>query len=544
MPKLTFGQKIFFSILSVAGLCVLLIGLPSVFNTAEHYMQIAKDQVRTDSVMVASMVGPALVFEREDMAESILDILEQSPQIISATVYVLNPLDGALSSFATYGDTMVATESGLIQSTSTQVERIGGNLVAVTPVLSSDEIIGYVQLVASLSNINQHFQQTLLYVAIAGALALLVAGYLAVASRRAIVRPIIDLNTVSRLIAETKDYGKRAKAESQDEVGDLIESFNSMLDVIQEYDLARKEKEQEILQLNRDLERKVNERTMELQNSMVVLSDTVENLRNTQTKLVEQEKMASLGGLVAGVAHEINTPIGVGITASSHLSQSIRELSDKFEKGSLTKRDFAEAINEMKETVHMIGKNLERSAALVKSFKMVAVDQTSDDMRSFNVKEYFESVLMSLKPKLKRTRHHVVLDIPENLTVLSSPGALSQIITNLIMNSLQHGFELVEEGEIKMQVQQDDDGLVFDYFDNGKGIADEIRERIFDPFVTTARSKGGSGLGTHILYNLVTQVLSGTVVLIDDGKQGVHFRICFPVDVRAEDDSVATVGVR
>lgn len=544
MPKLTFGQKIFFSILSVAGLCVLLIGVPSLFNTSEHFMQIAEDQMRTDSSMVASMVEPALVFEREDMAEGILDILEQSPQVISATVYVLNPLDGALSSFATYGDTTVANQSDLIQSTSVQIERIGSNMVAVTPVLSSGEIIGYVQLVASLSNINQHFQQTLVYVAIAGGVALLIAGYLAIASRRAIVRPIKDLNSVSQLIAETKDYGKRAKVESRDEVGDLIASFNSMLDVIQEYDLERKQKEQEILQLNRDLERKVNERTLELQNSMMVLSDTVENLRNTQSKLVEQEKMASLGGLVAGVAHEINTPIGVGITASSHLSQSIRELSDKFDNGSLTKRDFAEAIHEMKETVHMISKNLERSAALVKSFKMVAVDQSSDDVRSFNVKEYFESVLMSLQPKLKRTRHHVTLDIPDNLAVLSSPGALSQIITNLVMNSLLHGFEHMEEGEIDMKVHQDGEGLVFDYFDNGKGIADEIRERIFDPFVTTARSKGGSGLGTHILYNLVTQVLSGTVVLVDDCKQGVHFRIRFPLNSRVDGNNVATVGVR
>ncbi len=247
---------------------------------------------------------------------------------------------------------------------------------------------------------------------------------------------------------------------------------------------------------------------------------------------------------MAGVAHEINTPIGVGITASSHLSQSIGDLYKQFENGSLTKRVFAESVEEMKETAQMISKNLERSAALVKSFKMVAVDQSSDDIRSFNVKEYFESVLMSLKPRLKRTRHQINLDIPDNLTILSSPGALSQIITNLIMNSLSHGFDGIDEGQITMRVHSDDLGLVFDYFDNGKGISEEIRERIFDPFVTTARSKGGSGLGTHILYNLVTQVLSGTVTLVDDQHQGVHFRIRFPLHNPTETGNTIRAGVQ
>ena len=544
MVKLTFGQKIFFSIVSVAVLCVMLITLPGLFNTAKHFMQIASDQVRTDSVMLASMVEPALVFERQDMAEDILAILEQSPQVVSASVYVLNPLDGAFSTFAEYGDSTVVGKLDMLGATTTQIERMGTYLEAITPVRSSGEVIGYIRLVASLANINEHFQASLIYVGISGCVTLLIAGYLAVASRRAIVRPIKDLNAVSRLIAQTKDYGKRAAVESNDEVGDLIVSFNSMLDVIQEYNLARKEKEDEILRLNQDLEKKVDERTIELQNSMFVLSNTVKDLRSTQSKLVEQEKMASLGSLVAGVAHEINTPIGVGITASSHLSQALKSLGNKFESGQLTKRDFAESIEEMKETIVMISKNLERSAALVKSFKMVAVDQSSDDVRSFNVREYFENVLMSLKPKLKRTRHHVTLDIPDNLTVLSSPGALSQIITNLIMNSLLHGFEDMEEGEILMRVQQDDSGLVFDYFDNGRGIPEDIRERIFDPFVTTARNKGGSGLGTHILYNLVTQVLSGTVALMDDGEKGVHFCIRFPLQGQHVPGNSITVGIR
>ena len=544
MLNLTFGQKVFFSVLSVAGLSVLIISLPLLYNSASHFVQIASDQARTDSAILGEMVSPALVFEREDMATGLLELLQQSPEVVSATVFAINPLDGAISSFARYGDQSILNEFQLNKISKAGVRRFGSYLVAVSPVQSSGEPIGYVRLVVSLSKIDTHFQQTFYYVAVAVAVALLVAGYLAVASRRAILKPIKDLSRVTQLVAETKDYSMRAKLDSEDEVGDLVLSFNGMLDKIEEYDLARLEKEREILQLNQDLERKVDERTMELQNSMAVLSKAVEDLRETQSKLVEQEKMASLGSLVAGVAHEINTPIGVGITAASHLAKSISDLREQFTLGSLTKRQFSDAVEEMTETILMISKNLERSATLVKSFKMVAVDQTSDDVRVFNVREYFESVLMSLKPKLKRTHHVVLLDIPEDLSIVSFPGALSQIITNLIMNSLLHGFDGIENGQIDMQVQQFGNELVFDYFDNGKGIPSEIRERIFDPFVTTARHKGGSGLGTHILYNLVTQVLGGTVSLEPGRDQGVHFCIRFPINTDSGAMGVTLAGAR
>ncbi|AUM13813.1 ATP-binding protein [Ketobacter alkanivorans] len=544
MLNLNFGQKIFFSVLSVAGVSVLLISMPMLYNSANHYGEIATDHARTDSLMLSNMVAPALVFEREDMVEGILEILDQSPDVVSATVFALNPLDGSLVEFANYGDTSVTAHIALDDMFGSQVQRYDGFLVSVAPILSEQEVVGYIRLVVALTSVREHFQETLIYVLIAVVVSLFVASYLAMTSRRAIVKPIKDLNQVTQLIAETKDYSSRAVAVSEDEVGDLIQSFNAMLSVIEEYDSARKEKEAEIYQLNQDLEKKVDERTIELQNSMNVLNKTISDLRETQNKLVEQEKMASLGSLVAGVAHEINTPIGVGITASSHLSQSVADLQNKFLQGSLTKREFSESVDEMRETVLMIVKNLERSAALVKSFKMVAVDQSSDDLRSFNVKEYFENVLLSLKPKLKRTRHVVLLNVPEDLILYSSPGAMSQIITNLIMNSLIHGFEFMEAGEIEINAQQNGAEFILDYYDNGKGIPEEIQGRIFDPFVTTARNKGGSGLGTHILYNLVTQVLGGVVELKQGRSAGVHFQIRLPINSQGTMESVTRVGAQ
>jgi len=527
--QLSFGRQIFLSILTVSGLSVLLISVPSLFNSASHFRSIATEQARTDAVMLGNIVEPALVFDRNDLGDEMLKILGSSPHVIAATVLKLDADSGELVPFASFGNEGSAAQVDVRGVRDTRVESLDGNLISVTPIYSSGEIIGYIRLLNSMETFRHHFRDTLIYVVIAMGVSLLVAVYLAVAARRALLRPIKNLSQVTTQVAQTKDYSMRADVASEDEVGALIQSFNAMLDVIQSYDQRRREKEDEILLLNESLERKVKERTLELQRSMNELSSTIEDLRTTQSKLVEQEKMASLGSLVAGVAHEINTPIGVGITASSHLSHAVSELNQQFEAGTLTKRRFAEAVQEMTETVQMITKNLERSAALVKSFKMVAVDQGSDDVREFNVREYFESVLLSLKPRLKRTRHVVMMTIPDDLVINSYPGALSQIITNLVMNSLQHGFADKSEGRIEMQVEQHGDSLVFDYFDDGRGIPDAIKGRIFDPFVTTARNQGGSGLGTHILYNLVTQVLGGSVSLQDDRPQGVHFRIRFPL---------------
>jgi signal transduction histidine kinase len=529
MLHLTFGQKIFFSVLGVSALSVILVAVPMLFNTAAHYKQIASNQAKTDVAVLANMIGPSIVFEREDMAENLLELLEDSDNVLAATVYAPDSINGGFYVFAEYGEQQASQGFVAPTSLASSVTEVNGNLSSLAPIYAGGDVVGYIHMTISLDEIRQHFIQTLIYVLAAAVFSLLVAFYLAYASRRSIVKPVKDLHKVTNLIAETKDYSRRAVAVYEDEVGDLIHSFNQMLGVIEGYDAVRKEKEFEILQLNQNLERKVDERTIELQQNMAVLNKAIVDLRETQGKLVEQEKMASLGSLVAGVAHEINTPIGVGITASSHLNQSVLALQEKFVSGSLTKRDFTEAVAEMIETVTMISKNLERSAALVKSFKMVAVDQSSEDTRLFNVKEYVENVLMSLKPKLKRTRHTVTLDVPDNLNIYSSPGAFSQIITNLIMNSLIHGFEAIESGDISIKIALHDADLIMSYFDNGKGIPAHIRNTVFDPFVTTARNKGGSGLGTHILYNLVTQVLGGTVTLEDDVTEGVHFRIQFPL---------------
>jgi len=291
----------------------------------------------------------------------------------------------------------------------------------------------------------------------------------------------------------------------------------------------RKRAEDSLRELNEVLEQRVATRTAELQETNRALQESLEVVRKTQEQLVQAEKMASLGGLVAGVAHEINTPVGVGVTAASYLHQRTLELKEIYEKGEMKRSDLMSYLKTAQESSEMILGNLQRAADQVKSFKQVAVDQTSDEKRIFRLNNYLNGVLLNLHPKLKRTRHHIEIHCPEDLELESYPGAFSQIFTNFIMNSLLHAFGQMETGEMTIDVIVLPEGkLCLHYRDNGRGMSEEERVKVFEPFFTTKRSQGGTGLGLHIVFNLVTQRLNGTIRCESEPNAGTSFIIEIP----------------
>lgn len=300
--------------------------------------------------------------------------------------------------------------------------------------------------------------------------------------------------------------------------------FGSLIDITQQ-----KQTEQELVRHQNLLEELVAARTKALADSNDKLMSSMLELQQTQDYLVQSEKMASLGGLVAGVAHEINTPVGVGVTAISHFEMKLADYAQRYENDQLTREDFEKLLKLSENTTRMVHQNLIRAANLIRSFKQVAVDQTSNEFREFNLKEYLEEILQSLHPKLKKGGHLAAIDCPEDITLFSHPGALSQIITNLVINSIIHGFEDKKRGQIAIHVTpQSDDMIRIQFSDNGKGIASQYLDKIFDPFFTTARSKGGSGLGMHIVYNLVTRTLNGTLDCTSLMGEGTVFIIDIP----------------
>jgi PAS domain S-box-containing protein len=290
----------------------------------------------------------------------------------------------------------------------------------------------------------------------------------------------------------------------------------------------QKQVELEITQLNDQLEEKVNTRTAALTDSNQQITQTLEQLKRTQQTLVESEKMASLGGLVAGVAHEINTPIGISVTAASFLQEEINHLSTKLASNTLSRSYVEELIERLGESGRLLNSNLKRAADLISSFKQVAVDQSSEACYSFRLEENVNQVVTSLKHKLKQARCKVVINCPQELSIYSFPGSFVQIYSNLILNSLIHGFDDWDgKREIYIDIQLSKNLLNIDYRDTGKGIPIDIAERIFDPFVTSKRGSGGSGLGTHIVYNIVNQLFKGDIEYVL-GETGAHFKMAIP----------------
>lgn len=286
--------------------------------------------------------------------------------------------------------------------------------------------------------------------------------------------------------------------------------------------------EEDLRRLNEELELRVTRRTEAVERANRDLKTTLDQLTRAQRQLVESEKLAALGGLVAGVAHEINTPLGVGVTAASHLQSETERLARRVEQSKMTRQDLADFLEQARQSSDLVLRNLERASQLVRSFKQVAVDQSSEQRRSIHLREYLAEILTSLRPRMKKARSQVEIECPDTLTMDTYPGALYQIIVNLVINSLVHGFGDAEDGRIRIQAKLVESEVWIDYSDDGVGMSESVRRRVFEPFFTTRRGSGGSGLGLHIVYNLATQVLRGTVECESSPGQGTHFRLVLP----------------
>lgn len=308
---------------------------------------------------------------------------------------------------------------------------------------------------------------------------------------------------------------------------------------------SRKKMEQELLDLNQTLEKQVESRTRQLllanqdlskanadlialNKDMGAMNEELfrqnEKIKKMQHYLIESEKMAALGQLVAGVAHEINTPIGVGITASTHLSDIVTELMHKLEEGEPS-LEIHPYLEDIQDAAQMIDKNLNRAGKLIQSFKKLSVDQSNEPKRIFDVGEYLNEILISLSPSLKKSKIRIEVQYDEILTINSYPGSFAQIITNLVMNSLTHAFDEDTPGTIRIKLESSEDDILLTYSDDGKGIPPEILPKIYDPFFTTQRGRGGTGLGLSVVYSIITQQFNGTIKCSSQPGEGTIFII-------------------
>ena len=263
------------------------------------------------------------------------------------------------------------------------------------------------------------------------------------------------------------------------------------------------------------LEEKVLNRTLEL-------SLTIEQLQLTQKQLAESDKMAALGSLVAGIAHEVNTPLGIAITTHSIIADEQKLLNDKIANKQLSVKDMTHYCESVDTALNMQGENLRRAKNLIENLKKTAVDQHQLELETVNVKQYYNTVVSTLNSILKGKKAALTITGDDEIEIKTYPGIHAQILTNLITNSVRHGFKDINNNQITINITKSKDMIEVRYQDNGIGLSDEAKIHVFEPFFTTAKQNGGIGLGMSIVYNLITQKLAGKIFL-DEKAEGACF---------------------
>jgi len=461
--------------------------------------------------------------------------LISTPLINRIHIYRSNE-DGSIEYFSSYNKNLnfpaVSDKISQISQLST-IQYEENHLELIVKITQGQHLLGYLYIQSSLAE-KQNLIKKLVYIMLgfllfALILAFGISQWLFNKTDQPIVKLIEDIGQIS----QSKDYTIELANQPYKELDILAKNINVLLLRTDKHINRIIDDHQYALSQNQALENRLSARTDALKESNQELLSTLEKLHEFQGQLVETEKMASLGDMVAGIAHEVNTPIGLGVTASSLLSDKLNEIKVAFDDKTLKSSQLKKFLTDGVENVSIIFRNLERAAKLISSFKKVAVDQSSAESCTFNVHNLLDEVLLTLSAKLGSNNVSVSLICPEDLTINSKPGPINQILINLILNSIHHAFEELNHGTITINVMNLSDQLHINYSDDGIGIDNSVKAKIFDPFTTTKRGSGGSGLGMHLVYNLVTQALDGHIVLNNEPKQGVSFDITFPVELAA-----------
>lgn len=339
-------------------------------------------------------------------------------------------------------------------------------------------------------------------------------------------RVLLPMERLSAAAAElgAGHLSRPLQVEGSDEIGRVGQAMERMrLALLEAFDRLR--------QHAQTLEDQVAQRTSELTASNHELSSTLAQLKAAQRELVESEKLASLGRLVAGVAHELNTPLGNAMTVVTALEDRWKELDDAMRSGQPLRRSHVEGlVTDTRRGQDILHRNVQKAAELVRDFKQVAIDQTSDARRGFELDKVVEDVLVMVEPRFKTTPFRIHTDLQRKLSMDSYPGSLGQVLTNLVINALVHGLHDRAEGHVWISCAAlPGDWVSLTVRDDGWGMDEATRRRIFDPFFTTKLGRGGTGLGMHIVHNIVTQLLGGQIEVESRPGEGAVMLLRLPM---------------
>lgn len=522
LNNLSFKLQIYFSLFIVV---VLTLASGFSYNLITSYSYQTKSFINESKIeagLIANhSIAPILFLDKEGLENS-LAYLKRNSSILQIQVYLE---DGSL--FGEYkkenytreikGTIDKAKESWFIKDKKKCDSALNSNSYVVKePLIVNDEFYGVLYLEKDVSSLNQFLENAVTDMLIFSLVLLVIMGFVIYTVSNQLISPIVELSRSLEYVSQTQTYDTKLEYKSTNEIGKLYSSFNILMESITDH--------QEKLQaFTSNLESRVEERTKEL-------SESLHTLKKAQTQLIESEKMASLGALVSGVAHEVNTPLGNAITGSSIIKQETAELEKRMNNGTMTKSYLQETITSLNETARLLFKSVDSAATLVRSFKKISVDQSIEDKRKFDIVEYTKEVVQTFNSKLKSIPVKVIIEASDSIIIYSFPGTFAQLLNNFIQNAIIHAFEFKKENaiiNIKMNLVNNVFELSFE--DNGAGMSEEIKKKAFDPFVTTKRNAGGTGLGLHIAYNLVSQKLKGTIELQTQEGIGTKFIVYIPV---------------
>ncbi|MEW9797895.1 sensor histidine kinase [Alteromonas sp. CYL-A6] len=548
--RLSIRSLFLWVVMAIATITLVISSSLSIYTQIETYRKELEDNVVMLTKLVANNSDTLLLGGEIEDAEARLQSLDVADMVLNVHLYrtlspsLTPPLQvERFADFNREGEPPLPNQSSQLQALE-KGPRISadGDYIEVASriyAVSDNRELGWIYLRASADSFNKLVGKSILINMSVMFVMMLISFLLALRMQRIVTGPIEQLSSFLQRTSRQRDYSARAESSSIRELTILSDAVNIMLSRIQEYMQKQRLAEEQHRKLNASLEDMVSQRTLALKDANQELIQTLEKLHQFQRQIVQNEKMASLGDMVAGVAHEVNTPIGLGVTASTMMLDRLAVIQKEFENKTLKASTMQKFLTESQENLNIIYRNLNRAAELISSFKQVAVDQSSETSRSFCFMQLVNEILLSLRPRLKKFNHQVNVEVDPTLTVESKAGPINQILINLIMNSIIHGFEGIDDGKIDIAAELvADNKLKIVYRDNGRGIPKDIRKRIFDPFVTTKRGQGGSGLGMHLVYNLVTQALNGSISLTSEEGAGVEFVIVFPVTKAKYGDQV------
>ncbi len=483
----------------------------------EHYFSeerarqdLSRDLARTTRVLTLTMQGQLWDYARDEAEATVRALVADDPRVVSVTVFD-SAAQRPFVEYAVAGEADVASVLG--QS---------GDIVA------NGEVIGRVAvrmtsapyLALARATVERSMLATAAMLVIGG---VLIMGFL----QRRLLRPMAALTGAARILSEG-NLNREIHPLRDDEVGRVAVALENMrVALLHAFDELHA-KNDELTAHAALLEQRVAGRTEALSRANEELRGALEALKSTQSGLIEAEKLASLGRLVAGVAHELNTPLGNALTVVTTLEDLLAGLEARIASNTLRRSDLQTHVEEAREGQDILQRNVMRAADLVSGFKQLAIDQTTDMRRSFGLVEVVNEILITVRPSFNRTPFRIETDL-QDVTMDSYPGPLGQVLTNLLLNALNHAFAGRDAGCVAISTRVLDDGQVcLVCRDDGVGMSPEVLQRIFEPFFTTRFGQGGSGLGLHIARNIVVGLLGGAIEVSSAPGQGTVFRVTIP----------------